>query len=701
MAPLVSTDAGKLRGVRIAQLDVFRGIPYAEPPLGERRFVPPAPVKPWSGVRSAEQFGADCMQSASPSHVESEDCLYLNVWAPKRQMRSLPVMVFIHGGAFKQGGASTALYDPSDLARRGVVAVTLNYRLGAFGFLVSLSDGVVGNAGLWDQQLALGWVHRNIAQFGGDASRVTLFGESAGAMSIAVHLTLRSSAHLFAQAIVQSNVASYQYRPLALADKLGTAFKRKLQCASLECLQHEPVGAVLQASLSLQGVPRSVCDFIFWAPVHGRGSGVDAPPTMWAALSSRPGLFGGGGGGGGGGGHVAPPPKPLMLGTNADEGAFFVGAIFSFKMPRLVYLTTLLYLFRASALQVARYYLPLAMTTARRRLAVSNDSAARASYPSVADALAVAVSDFAANFAATQRRRASDVVGRVRRVAAQQQQQQQQQQQEQRQQRRRRRGGWGGIAAVAQATVRAMGGEVLPLDEGDEAAAETVEGYGDDDDDDDDDDDEGGGGGDGGSGGGDSVPREASSGGGGGGGGGGDEWRGRGDHREVFAQILTDYMFRCSVRNASAKWYDWTQRPGHGWRSGGGGGRGKAPPLYLYHFSQPSVHIDDPPVCVGRACHMGELPFVFNRTRRGPPQAGDFSDDEASLAEAMMGQWVSFARAGHPNEPNPNVPGRLPKWPAWRPGAPASMELRWPLDVKSSACDPICDMWDEHVGYSY
>ena len=112
------------------------------------------------------------MQSVSPSHVESEDCLYLNVWSPTRQMRSLPVMVFIHGGAFKQGGASTALYDPSDLARRGVVAVTLNYRLGAFGFLVSLSDGVVGNAGLWDQQLALGWVHRNIAQFGGDASRV-------------------------------------------------------------------------------------------------------------------------------------------------------------------------------------------------------------------------------------------------------------------------------------------------------------------------------------------------------------------------------------------------------------------------------------------------------------------------------------------------------------------------------------------------
>ena len=219
--PVVHTDTGRVRGVIESDLQIFRGIPYAAPPLEERRFLPPSPAPPWSEVRPATRFGAACLQSKLPEHTESEDCLTLNVWAPKRKRtRLLPVMVFVHGGAFKQGSSSSPLYEASDLARLGVVVVSFNYRLGAFGFLVSLPDGLVGNAAIFDQQAAFRWVSRNAAQFGGDASRVTLFGESAGAMSIAVHLTMRSSAPLFQQAIVQSNIASYQYRTLALADKV-------------------------------------------------------------------------------------------------------------------------------------------------------------------------------------------------------------------------------------------------------------------------------------------------------------------------------------------------------------------------------------------------------------------------------------------------------------------------------------------------
>ncbi|MCI0749266.1 MAG: carboxylesterase family protein [Nevskiales bacterium] len=192
---------------------IYKGVPFAAPPVGERRWKPPQPVKPWTGVRNATEYGPGCMQKGLGTfpgpEKTSEDCLYLNVWTPARKSGDkLPVMVWIFGGGLIFGAGS--LYDAEALARQGVVVVTLNYRLGVFGFLAhpQLSrespHGVSGNYGLLDQIAALEWVQRNIASFGGDPGRVTIFGESAGAVSV-IHLMISPLAKgLFHRAISES-----------------------------------------------------------------------------------------------------------------------------------------------------------------------------------------------------------------------------------------------------------------------------------------------------------------------------------------------------------------------------------------------------------------------------------------------------------------------------------------------------------------
>lgn len=215
---IVKTEAGYVSGTSEGGLWIYRGIPYAAPPIGDLRWRPPAPVQPWDGTREAKEFSAACPQpaSADPSSGDtpantSEDCLYLNVWTPAKSAgEKIPVMVFIHGGAFGQGAGSISLYDGTALAKKGVIVVTLNYRLGALGFLAhpqlvkESTNGSSGNYGLLDQLAALDWVQRNIAAFGGDPSRVTIFGESAGASSILLHLVSPQSRGLYQQAIVES-----------------------------------------------------------------------------------------------------------------------------------------------------------------------------------------------------------------------------------------------------------------------------------------------------------------------------------------------------------------------------------------------------------------------------------------------------------------------------------------------------------------
>jgi para-nitrobenzyl esterase len=217
----VSTTLGTLRGSRQDGIARFAGIPFAAPPVGELRFRAPAPPEPWDGVRSAERFGPVAPQNPSmmealfggESESWSEDCLYLNVWTPEpRPGAGLPVMVWIHGGGFEMGSGSSPLYDGTSFAREGVVMVTLNYRLGAFGFLelgeLDPEYAGSGNSGLLDQIAALEWVRDNIAEFGGDPSNVTVFGESAGAMSVSLLMAMPRARGLFHRVIAQSGAAS-------------------------------------------------------------------------------------------------------------------------------------------------------------------------------------------------------------------------------------------------------------------------------------------------------------------------------------------------------------------------------------------------------------------------------------------------------------------------------------------------------------
>ncbi len=219
---VVPTTSGQLRGRESDGAAVWRGIPYAAPPTGERRFLPPAPAVPWDGVRDATRFGAVAMQSRDPriammsgineKIAMSEDCLYLNVAAPADYATGpgRPVVVWIHGGAFMMGSGSTPLYRGEAFATDGVVCVTINYRLGLFGLLyLGHKDPAyaAGNACLLDQIAALAWVRDNISAFGGDPQRVTVMGESAGAMSIGALLAMPAARGLFHAAILESGAA--------------------------------------------------------------------------------------------------------------------------------------------------------------------------------------------------------------------------------------------------------------------------------------------------------------------------------------------------------------------------------------------------------------------------------------------------------------------------------------------------------------
>ena len=218
---IARTKSGQVEGSHEDGIYIFKGIPFAAPPVGELRWMPPQPVKAWSGVRPAKKFGPIAPQNPMTGGLivhgeqpQSEDCLFLNVRTPGLDNRRRPVMVWIHGGAFNLGSGSEAMYDSDRLTRRGdIVLVTTNYRLGQLGFLrlKEATGGKIpatGNEGLLDQVAALKWVRDNIAAFGGDPANVTVFGESAGAMSIGCLMAMPAARGLFHKAILESGVGS-------------------------------------------------------------------------------------------------------------------------------------------------------------------------------------------------------------------------------------------------------------------------------------------------------------------------------------------------------------------------------------------------------------------------------------------------------------------------------------------------------------
>jgi para-nitrobenzyl esterase len=333
---VVTTRHGQVRGQVTEGVAAFKGIPFAAPPFGPNRFQPPRPPQSWDGVRDALAYGRVPPQPpyAPPfdlllgdQGLAGEDCLNLNVWSPVPSSHGLPVMVWIHGGAFMRGSGAVANYDGGRFARDGVVCVTINYRLGADGFLY-LGDGIA-NRGLLDQIAALEWVQENIQAFGGDPAKVTIFGESAGAFSVATLLSMPRAKGLFQRAIAQSgaaqhtsSVATAQLIGRNLADKLGVA-------PTMTSIGAVPLDRLVaaQAELSVELALRP--DQARWGEVAANGM-LFEPVVDGEVVPARPieRIVAGAGG-----------DVDLMVGTTTEEWRFFLvpgGAIDRVTDDRLV-----------------------------------------------------------------------------------------------------------------------------------------------------------------------------------------------------------------------------------------------------------------------------------------------------------------------------------------------------------------------------
>jgi para-nitrobenzyl esterase len=305
---------GEVQGVVVDGIASFKGIPFAAPPVGENRWRSPQPVVPWSGVKNADTFAPGCMQDTgfaarlgAPTAV-SEDCLYLNVWTPaKSSAERLPVMVWIYGGAFVGGATNWPLYDGTHFAKKGVVLVSVAYRVGAFGFLadpeLSRESGHgSGDYGLEDQIAALRWVRDNIAQFGGDPRRVTVFGESAGGISVSMLAASPRAKGLYQRAISESGGSltpphsgpGQGVPTLKLAEDTGRSFLASLGAKDIEAARELPAERIPKAERTARGG--------FWPALDGYVIVGDEYEMYKAGRFND---------------------TPVLIGTNSDEGAAF------------------------------------------------------------------------------------------------------------------------------------------------------------------------------------------------------------------------------------------------------------------------------------------------------------------------------------------------------------------------------------------
>src|SRR2546421_8463866 len=316
---IIETRYGKVRGSQQGSISVWKGIPFAQPPTGQRRVRAPKPPEPWTGGRAATAFSpmAPQVQEAPAGLVGanravdlrpmSEDCLSLNIWSPGADQEKRPVMVWIHGGAFTLGSASDPWYDGTSFAaKHNIVVVTLNYRLGILGFvylkdLAGADAGYTGNCGLLDQIAALHWVRENIAAFGGDPDQVTVMGESAGAMSIGTLLGMPAAHGLFQRAVLQSGAGS-DLTTRSRATKVAQALLAKLglQTSQLAALADVPLEALLKIQPELG---REFAGILAYSPIIDGETLPQHPSAMIAQGSAA---------------DVA-----ILVGTNRDEWRLF------------------------------------------------------------------------------------------------------------------------------------------------------------------------------------------------------------------------------------------------------------------------------------------------------------------------------------------------------------------------------------------
>src|SRR5580700_484891 len=317
LAAQVRTESGSLEGSTSAdgKVQIFKGIPYAAPPVGALRWKEPQPVLNWQGVRKATEFGARCMQGnvyddmVFRDAAPSEDCLYLNVWTPKASPEAkLPVMVWIYGGGFQAGATSEPRQDGEHLAHKGVVVVSMNYRLGIFGFFShpeltkESPHHASGNYGLEDQAAALQWVRKNIVAFGGDPENVTIFGESAGSFSVSALMASPTSKALLHRAIGESGAffgRTLTAKPLGESEQDGVKFAQSMGADTLEKLRG------MTAQQTLDAVFKGKTAFRFGPNIDGYFI-PESPPHIYAHGSEA---------------HVA-----LLAGWNHDEGNYHEGS---------------------------------------------------------------------------------------------------------------------------------------------------------------------------------------------------------------------------------------------------------------------------------------------------------------------------------------------------------------------------------------
>ena len=341
-AGIVDAPAGSVCGLAIAApaetgraLYSYRGIPYAQPPVANLRWAAPQPLPRWSDMRPATSFGAVCPQDGVTD--DAEDCLFLNIWTPRaavERKQRLPVLVFFHGGYFVYGAGSLPIYDGSYLAASGnVVVVTLNYRLGALGFLAVPELGLTGNYGMMDQRRALQWVAENIGAFGGDPRKVTISGESAGAMAVGLHLfSIPANRDLFRAAIIESNPLAIPYPSLAAQialkwDQFRIALcfesNQPLNCTfDVAALRALPLSLIETADgdytsptdvVGRLQAPTAIANILPWAPIV---DGQIFPSGTLIQNQPYEGFYKGPNG--------SAKPKPYMIGVNRDEGALFL-----------------------------------------------------------------------------------------------------------------------------------------------------------------------------------------------------------------------------------------------------------------------------------------------------------------------------------------------------------------------------------------